>query len=129
MEGGLGEGRQTDSALHTGTLISRRCCFSVYCVAGLGVEGSSLMRKWCMVVGEADQKNANKVTLNLELVGGRLEEANKGRLGGELRRSVSVSLDLLNLIPALNFSTLWVTQWRITSGGGLAWGPTGFSMP
>lgn len=38
------------------------------------------MLKWCMVVGEADQKNANKVILNLELGGGRLEEANRARL-------------------------------------------------
>lgn len=59
VEGGLVEGRQTDSALHIGTLRSRRCCFSVYCVAGLGVGVSRLMPKWCIVVGEADQKNAD----------------------------------------------------------------------
>lgn len=96
---------------HRHSLISRRCCFSIHCVAGLGVEESRLMLKWCIVFGEADQKNANvKLRWIWSWAGGGLEEANSGRLGGELSKSVSVSLHLLNLIPPLNFSTLWVNN-------------------
>lgn len=69
------------------------------------------MLKLCIVFGEADQKNANvKLRWIWSWAGGGLEEANSGRLGGELSKSVSVSLHLLNLIPPLNFSTLWVNN-------------------
>lgn len=69
------------------------------------------MLKWCIVAGEADQKNANlKLCWIWSWAGGGLEEANAGRLGGELSKSVSVSLYLLNLIPPSNFSTLLVNN-------------------
>ena len=69
------------------------------------------MLKWCIVFGKADQKNANvKLRWIWSWAGGGLEEANAGRLGGELSKSVSVSLHLLNLIPPPNFSTLWVNN-------------------